>query len=691
MVNVQAAQLIARGEQDAWLSGDPQVSFYRSNFKRHTPFGMTTELYLVPMDGKIIVSPKSDLLGYTYLTAHDTTTGALVPNANWSGIIKSVELSIGNQAIATHDLTYINTIQKVFEADTYSKRSATPAFQPLGFFFDKNPLPIAALKYANVRINITWVSTSASTQYFYKCWASGIHIGEDERRFFETQRHQILIPRVQRVPISPEPYFSGPIKYIAAPCKNYVGAYDPILLNITSSDGVIPRQLTTSDTSKYFMCWARGVDLNVYNADGTLFGTFPKTNAVDDSFVIKSNKATGQVEWVVRIRGASYDDADVMCIDTSENVYIAGATNSNPIIFYSTNGTSVSLNSASGFIVKYDSNGIVQWATRTVDGNIRTMSIEGSNVYVAGYFTSTTITAYDAPGTTSSIPSINKVTSSDGYIVKYNSSGQAQWMTIISGVALQSDVHTLSVDSTGIYYSGTYTGPTVTIYDAPGTPSSLSSISVPSGKQTNILVKYSFSGQAIWFSKAVGDIDSTLRYNISYKNSIFRNVGILANGTVSLYDSQNNLNSTLTNTDTVRCTGLVRYDQFGNIVWSTKYSRGLGLSIYNDTILAQSYGVKSSSFYNIDGTVVNVYGDEISGNIVVIGRYSLDGTIISTRKITGILIPNTLNLFTEGYIYINKVTNGFYRVYDTGSDSRYQTIQIGNLASVYVKFMGGFI
>ena len=133
MAEVQAAQLLAQGVQDAWLSGDPQISFFRSRFKRHVPFATTVERFLVPLDGKIVLSPKSDLLGYTYLTAHDPTTGALVPNADWSNIISTAELVIGNQSIATHDLTYINTIQKVLESDTYSKRSSTP-FQPLGFF-----------------------------------------------------------------------------------------------------------------------------------------------------------------------------------------------------------------------------------------------------------------------------------------------------------------------------------------------------------------------------------------------------------------------------------------------------------------------------------------------------------------------------------------------------------------------------
>ena len=221
----QAVQLLARGLQDTWLTGNPQTSFYRSTFKRHTQFGSSIEQFVVPDTGKIVINTKSDLLGYTYLTAHDKATGTLVPNVNWSNIISTVDLNIGNQIIATHDIVYINTIQKALEADTYSSRSQTNTFQPLGFFFDKQALPILALRYTDVRINITWVSAAASKQYVYKCWAHCIRLADEERQFFSTATHRILIPQMQRVMVSNEPNFHGPLKYIAAPCTNYANVY----------------------------------------------------------------------------------------------------------------------------------------------------------------------------------------------------------------------------------------------------------------------------------------------------------------------------------------------------------------------------------------------------------------------------------------------------------------------------------
>ena len=35
-------ELVSVGAQDAYIKGDPQVSFFRQNFKRHTNFGTQT-------------------------------------------------------------------------------------------------------------------------------------------------------------------------------------------------------------------------------------------------------------------------------------------------------------------------------------------------------------------------------------------------------------------------------------------------------------------------------------------------------------------------------------------------------------------------------------------------------------------------------------------------------------------------
>lgn len=670
MSKVQAAQLLARGVQDVWLSGDPQVSFYRSSHKRHVPFATTIERFLVPIDGKIVVNPKSDLLGYTFLTAYDQSTGALVPNIDWSTIISTVELVIGNQIIATHDIVYINTIQKSLEAETFSKRSATPAFQPLGFFFDRQALPLVALKYTDVKINITWASSTAATKYLYRCWSHCVHLGEDERQFFAGGRHQMLIPRVQRVPVSSEPSFYGPLKYIAAPLST-PGEWQAVTTGTSGSINVFVQSIVSTSSNIYTLSIARNTDALVYNSDGSLFTTVVKTGA-DDGIITKHDKITGQVIWVTRIGGSSYDNPYYIMTDDNENVYLTGATASNPIIFYSTDGSSVSVSSAAGFLVKYNKDGIVQWATRTNSGDFRKLDTEGSNVYIAGYFTSATLTAYDAPGTSSSIPTITRRTATDAVLIKYSSSGVAQWMTSIAGNVSRDNRQTLSVNSTGVYV-GTYCkNPTITVYDAPGTTSSLAPPTVSSGNTAFVVTKFDFSGKGVWTQMTTGNFTTTDNASIAFStkdasNSMYITHGKHpASGNIYVYDTSGSLVNTYSAANTWNY--IMKYDQNGSVLWLNIIQSAGGIS--NPTISGSNLVVSVSN-----PTSSSYTNDAIGTNWSLIITYDLVGNVISNRKITG---TNLYNLLYNIYLFNNNVfirNDGAYiRIYDTNSNTIYKTI-----------------
>jgi hypothetical protein len=63
-------QLVAVGPQDAWLTGKPEVSFYRSNYKRYTHYANSVERQVIqgaPIAGGISTirfEKKGDLLSY---------------------------------------------------------------------------------------------------------------------------------------------------------------------------------------------------------------------------------------------------------------------------------------------------------------------------------------------------------------------------------------------------------------------------------------------------------------------------------------------------------------------------------------------------------------------------------------------------------------------------------------------------
>jgi hypothetical protein len=177
-------QLVATGDQDAWLTGKPEISFYRANYKRYTHYANTVERQLIqgqPVAGGISTirfEKKGDLLSYVYFTARDSS-GSLVTSVDWAKVIDKVELMIGGQVIDTHDFEYMTDIEPVVGAQTFSQRylnsssaslnSQRAAFFPLKFFFCKDwsvSLPLIALQYHDVELRITWSTTLNSTITF---------------------------------------------------------------------------------------------------------------------------------------------------------------------------------------------------------------------------------------------------------------------------------------------------------------------------------------------------------------------------------------------------------------------------------------------------------------------------------------------------------------------------------------------
>jgi hypothetical protein len=180
-------QLVATGAQDAWLTGKPEVSFFRSTYRRYTHYANTVERQIIqgqPTPGGIStirIEKKGDLLSYMYLTCRDTN-GAAVSNMDWSQVIDKVELVIGGQVIDTQDFEYSTDIEPLTGAQVFSQRylqNTTPStntptsqknvFYPFKFFFCKDwsvSLPLVALQFHDVELRITWSSNLGSTVSF---------------------------------------------------------------------------------------------------------------------------------------------------------------------------------------------------------------------------------------------------------------------------------------------------------------------------------------------------------------------------------------------------------------------------------------------------------------------------------------------------------------------------------------------
>jgi hypothetical protein len=197
-------QLVAYGAQDAYISGNPQITFWKGLFKRHTNFAM--EPFRINFSGQVqwgtkqtaIVGRHADLLYSTYVEVvlPRQTSGANPVDYYWNNdqnhlgfnLIKYVELDIGGQII---DRMYSEFMyiwgQLSNSSDGRSKlvnmlsmnrapgatfllnapgcstdgrqNKMNVLYIPLPFFFTRNPgaaLPLIALQYHEVKINVLW-------------------------------------------------------------------------------------------------------------------------------------------------------------------------------------------------------------------------------------------------------------------------------------------------------------------------------------------------------------------------------------------------------------------------------------------------------------------------------------------------------------------------------------------------------
>jgi hypothetical protein len=253
-------QLVATGAQDAWLTGKPEVSFFRSSYKRYTHYANSAERQLIqgnPSAGNIStirLEKKGDLINYMYLIAKDST-GALIPGINWTNVIDKIELLIGGQIVDTQDITWMSNVEAVTGAQNFSQRylnnnaagpnNVTNGFLPLKFFFCKDwnvSLPLVALQYHDVELRITWSTTLGSTlaltglpataaysSFQYEAWTNFVYLDQAEREYFANTPMDLLITQMNRIPIATtnmqELALAHPIKFLAFSCNNYSSVY----------------------------------------------------------------------------------------------------------------------------------------------------------------------------------------------------------------------------------------------------------------------------------------------------------------------------------------------------------------------------------------------------------------------------------------------------------------------------------
>lgn len=247
-------QLVAYGAQDVYLTGNPQITFFKSVYRRHTNFSMENIECVFNGAvgfGKRVVCPlprNGDLVSRMYLkmTVSKLNQSPIAAHTYLNflayRLIEYITIEIGGQEIDKqyrewmfiwNELTVPagkkEGLYNMILARGHYYRPATPKgnandetmYLPLNFWFCRNPglaLPLIALQYHEVKIivkftentgtflygiqDIGYTLLSPNTAYPQPTFTASllvdyIFLDTDERRRFAQNSHEYLIEQVQ--------------------------------------------------------------------------------------------------------------------------------------------------------------------------------------------------------------------------------------------------------------------------------------------------------------------------------------------------------------------------------------------------------------------------------------------------------------------------------------------------------------
>ena len=235
-------QLVAYGAQDIYLTGNPQITFFKVVYRRHTNFAMesikqsATGTAKLPAtlagsnEATFTISRTGDLVHRMY--AQVSADGDDISGNAGAEMLQEVSVEIGGQQIDKHYAQWLEIWAELTESNPSGARivnnntggtlfqrmslmggvidSSTSSltqevFVPLQFWFNRNPglaLPLIALQYHEVKVVMKLGFNGMIGTPEVQLWADYIYLDTDERRRFAQVSHEYLIEQLQHNSLS---------------------------------------------------------------------------------------------------------------------------------------------------------------------------------------------------------------------------------------------------------------------------------------------------------------------------------------------------------------------------------------------------------------------------------------------------------------------------------------------------------
>ena len=264
-------QLVAYGAQDVYLTGNPQITFFKVVYRRHTNFSCEDIEQTFNGNanfGKTVtcnINRNGDLISNMNIVINlsgGTGQDAYYARIGYS-VIESVKIEIGGSKIDEHTGNWMNIWHELTRNKshdngynaTIGKNSLqtndeiSTLYIPLYFWFCRNPglaLPLIALQYHDVRVTIKFntykniVNTTNDIVNFTNAilLTEYVYLDSEERKRFAQASHEYLIEQVQDS--GPENISSVNEKYrlnFNHPCKCLIWVANNSILDYTDDEG----------------------------------------------------------------------------------------------------------------------------------------------------------------------------------------------------------------------------------------------------------------------------------------------------------------------------------------------------------------------------------------------------------------------------------------------------------------------
>ena len=232
-------QLVAYGAQDVYLTGNPQITFFKIVYKRHTNFAIEAIEQTVSGNNSFgstlssTIAKNGDLITKMYIKCTVSLTGSSGKfawvNKLGHALLEEVELLIGGSRIDKQYYGWLNLWYELARNTAHNRgydimignnsdmtklsttdKTAT-LYIPLQFFcnkFNGLAIPVIALQYHDIRVDFKlrnasqlivkeFVTNTTATISNISLMVNYVFLDSEERKRFAASAHEYLIEQVQ--------------------------------------------------------------------------------------------------------------------------------------------------------------------------------------------------------------------------------------------------------------------------------------------------------------------------------------------------------------------------------------------------------------------------------------------------------------------------------------------------------------